>query len=55
MNNRRLPALLLLVAAGMSFSLGVRAAPRNSAYIVLGVVFFVLGMAALRRSRPPGS
>lgn len=53
MNRRRMPALLFLVAAGLFFSLGVRAAPNNSAYIVLGVVFFVLGIAALRRTRPP--
>ncbi len=48
----RLPAMLFMVASGLFLSVGLRSNPRNSAFIVLGIVFFILGLAALRRIRP---
>jgi len=47
----RLPALLFFVAAGMFLSVGWRSSPTNSTWIVLGIVFFILGTVTYRRSR----
>lgn len=50
MKSPRIARLLLLVSAGIFFSLGLRA-PRNNTFVALGIVFFVLGIAAMKRSR----
>jgi hypothetical protein len=43
---------MLLVLAGFVFLLlAFRVAPRNNAYLALGVVFVILGSANIRRSR----
>ena len=53
MNLRVASAALLLVAAALFFVIGFRSVPRNTTYVVLGVVFAILALARFRRARHP--
>ena len=52
MSDRR-PAYLFFIAALIFLFVGLRNSPANSTYIVLGIVFFILGSGFYRRRRPP--
>jgi hypothetical protein len=51
MSKQRLSAMGFFFAAAVFFFVGVRAEPRHMGLTVLGIVFLVLGIGALRRTR----
>jgi hypothetical protein len=51
-NIRRLTGILWVVAGLVLLFAAFRDAPRNNAYLLLGVLCTILGAARLRRSRP---
>jgi hypothetical protein len=51
MNRRNLSGLLFLVVAVVFAFLGLRAVPRNNAYVVLGIAFALIAAAQFRRAR----
>ena len=57
MNLKRVAGVINLVAAVIFITIGVRKDPPNTAMLVIGGVFLLLGMLRLwqTRSVPPGS
>ena len=49
MNPRLVSALLFLLSAAIFLVLGLRAAPRNAAFIAVGVAFAIFGLVRLRQ------
>jgi len=48
---RLLSAVLMLVAAVVFATIGIRSVPRNNTYVILGIVFAILAAASFRRAR----
>lgn len=53
MNPKRLAGIINLIAAVIFLVVGVTSQPRKTFYIVIGVVFLLIGILRLR-STPPG-
>ena len=54
MRVQQLAAPLMLVAAALFFIVAFSGPTRQPVYVALGVVFLVLDIARIRRSRRPG-
>jgi quinol-cytochrome oxidoreductase complex cytochrome b subunit len=53
LNRRYLPAALFLLSSAISLFIGFRSEPRETVWIVFGLVFLVFGLARLSRARVP--
>jgi hypothetical protein len=53
MNLKRIAGIINLIAAVVFIGLGVSAQPRRTAFIVIGVVFLLIGILRLKQA-PPG-
>ena len=53
MNLKRIAGIINLIAAVVFIGVGVSAQPRRTAFIVIGVIFLLIGILRLKQA-PPG-